>query len=1651
LLLLKIVFDKLKIRRIVKYKPLDLLLKAVTGFFLFLFIILFFLSLIIRLPAVQTKLKNETESLLQEKLNCDVTIEKFRLGFPKKLVVSEIIVSKKNDTLLSLGEFSIDIKLLPLLSKKIVARNIELKNTKGDVGRLLSQMADTSSGGNEQADDVEQSSWVFIAEKFTVESSYFKYRDAEQTYEFILDIGNASLSLGSFNFDTLISVKAINLKNTAVSFESLKNDDDTSSTEFADIRVEKARLENSGFTYIDTPDAFLFYAGGEKVNADDLLVDINNEAVVISKGISVNTNCIVKYLSENESSTGDSEDLDWGQALWRVVGDDFSLDGFRFMLDYLWIPETKGHFDNNHIDINHLTGRLTDFVLDKDTLTTGIHNLSAKEKNALNILKMNGQVVQEDSVFNIKDLKIVTPDSKYNIKLKTTVSPTNYNVLRNKEISLAMELNCGNWKEVDYFYPFIDSLDVLSDNFRNYAYNLNTSLHGTLDSLIIDDFDFNILDSVKINTSGFVCGLAGNDNLRLNFHFSQLLASKTDMEQMFFKPFPDSNFLMPEYLKISGDMGIENDKYEFAGDVSSNVGVVKINNLKLNEDLSMFDAGISANLYNLQSITDAGINSSAFQLSASFEGDSLYVANGNISLHIDSCTYNEYNYKNIDIKGELSGGKYGVRFVSSDPGFDATVESNGTLSEKEQNIFIDMNIGNMDLHKLNLFEDTLALKSQSTFAVNIREDSLFNVSAKVQSLDLSYSDTVYKMHPVTLSFGTCDTNTFLHLESYFYHLNFIAGDYFPDFVTSVSGLPEYYLADTTISTAGFSLPEFSLKGNLKYPEVFARLFFPGLPSFESLSVDGSYNSGKDEIDVRLLIPGLKYNSLYSDSLALFVSGDSNELNYKGIAAFRTDDLLTGEIGLSGQFKNSELISTLMYNDKFDNQYLNLTVRIDTSANNMVISLIQDSLIFSYDNWHVNPENVVIIGTNSISFNKFDLSSGGQEISINSIPGKDEDNFGLRLNDFKLGSLEGLFALDTIVSGTANADFKFYNVFSDFSVNGDLTISNMDLYDFDAGKLKLTDFVLDDTVLKGKLAITGEKEDVSVNAHMGLADVNNPLLIDMNIKSFDIDDFNYILADYINDAKGTLTGSIKIAGNVENPVFNGIVSFKNAGVGINSINNYFILGNEKITVKNNVIDFNELSITNKKGQKAKVIGKVSFGAGNPVYSNLMIKTDNMEIINSSADDNELIFGMLKAQADVELKGTPDKMNIDADVDVDSETDLTYIFPDGLYINDNSGIVRFGKFQYDSLIARESPGENLFYSIESLNDAKVRVNIKNGARFKLFFDKGGSDYLDASINGSMNYIVYEGTTGISGMFTVEDGTLHYSIPLVTVEDFTLEPGSYFTMSNDIYNPHLNIIASAKVRASTKSLMPDYDKVMTFKVLLYMIGDLNDVKLRFDISTNTNDAIVSARLSQLTDEERNINGLNLLVRGSFIISVHGDEAGSSTMLDSQIDKFYTSQLNHLISDNVRFVDLNFDVQSFRDYNSSGDLVFKRNYYYNIGKSLIHNRVRINYKGSLGFTSDLKAEQVNSSFVQNELEAEIKITKDGTFRGVLFRKDKYEGLLEGEILETGGGLKIKKSFYSFKDMFTRDLEKKAEKEKAKKKKEQEIEKRKREKKDAN
>ena len=98
--------------------------------------------------------------------------------------------------------------MLPLLRHQVVLQSIELKDGKGDIGKLLDQMPVDSTETKQDLENEEDSKpWDVKINKLIVESCYFRYRDETDIgFDLILDIGKAKLHFGSVNLETLIDI-----------------------------------------------------------------------------------------------------------------------------------------------------------------------------------------------------------------------------------------------------------------------------------------------------------------------------------------------------------------------------------------------------------------------------------------------------------------------------------------------------------------------------------------------------------------------------------------------------------------------------------------------------------------------------------------------------------------------------------------------------------------------------------------------------------------------------------------------------------------------------------------------------------------------------------------------------------------------------------------------------------------------------------------------------------------------------------------------------------------------------------------------------------------------------------------------------------------------------------------------------------------------------------------------------------------------------------------------------------------------------------------------------------------------------------------------------------------------------------------------------
>src|SRR5690606_15281283 len=116
----------------------------------------------------------------------------------------------------------------------------------------------------------------------------------------------------------------------------------------------------------------------------------------------------------------------------------------------------------------------------------------------------------------------------------------------------------------------------------------------------------------------------------------------------------------------------------------------------------------------------------------------------------------------------------------------------------------------------------------------------------------------------------------------------------------------------------------------------------------------------------------------------------------------------------------------------------------------------DSLLLNYETWNVSPDNLITITPNNILASNFSLQKGNQRITLNSLPGN-ENNAPLQVSfdDFRLSTITGFIKSDSLlVDGLMDGTVTLENLMQTPVFTSDLTINDLSMKQDTIGNVRL---------------------------------------------------------------------------------------------------------------------------------------------------------------------------------------------------------------------------------------------------------------------------------------------------------------------------------------------------------------------------------------------------------------------------------------------------------------------------------------------------------------------------------------------------------------------------------------------------------------------
>jgi len=292
------------------------------------------------------------------------------------------------------------------------------------------------------------------------------------------------------------------------------------------------------------------------------------------------------------------------------------------------------------------------------------------------------------------------------------------------------------------------------------------------------------------------------------------------------------------------------------------------------------------------------------------------------------------------------------------------------------------------------------------------------------------------------------------------------------------------------------------------------------------------------------------------------------------------------------------------------------------------------------------------------------------------------------------------------------------------------------------------------------------------------------------------------------------------------------------------------------------------------------------------------------------------------------------------------------------------------------------------------------------------------------------------------------------------FLIQPGSVITWNGDPLSATTNITAVYIANTQPVNLLQSelanlsstdinkYKAKVPFRVLLKMKGDLMKPEISFDIELPADQqskwSDVEAKLEKVRRDNAELNKqvFALLLLGRFVQENPLENAAEGTSLagtaKSSVSRILTEQLNNLAASLIKGVDLNFGVNAEDDF-SSGTRTSRTDLTVGVSKKLLNDRLRVSVGSNFELEGPANTNQ-SASNIAGDVAVDYLLSKDGRYALRGYRRNRFEGVVEGQVIESGVSFVFTFDFNEFKQIINRKTEDEKRREKLQKEKEKII-----------
>ncbi|MDR3652584.1 MAG: translocation/assembly module TamB domain-containing protein [Paludibacter sp.] len=1633
----------------------------VVGVFVLLFLII---AGIIQIPAVQNKLIHAATSFVSNKTHTRVEIKNISISFPKSVVIEGLFLDDLNkDTLVYAGKVKANIALYDLIFNKININfiafenlNLNLYSTKTDslfnYNFLITAFANTAKVDTAKAKKT--SPWTVTIDNVSLKNIRLRYNDefsgmnvSASLEKLNLKINKLDLPNSNYNLNDLLVDK---LKANVQLTKSGKTATKKSISVLPKITAGNIRINNSTVTFGDAVNNQSVYALIKQFELKDGSVDLQNEVVSSNNIILSESN--VQYLTSELASvpqSGAKVPVSQIPNDWKVSIKQINLENNSLSYQVSNKPKVQHAFDASHIQYHQVTLIANDLYYSTNLTKVSVAKFSAIDQNNFAISRFETDFSMDNHSITAKKLKANTANSSINADVNMQYA--SLQSLKNSLPSLMLTINLKKAliknSDILYFNPQLGSQPFFQN--KTNTTTASGQIHGQINNLKGENIVIQTGTNTRLKTDFSIDGLPNARTAYYIFPNMKLTSGKQDIMMMAGSAVP-SNINLPENIALLINFKGKLKSFQAGMGMSSSYGNASVlatidanENFNGNVDISNFDVG---SLLKNDSIYGP------VSLSAQVNGHGLnpQTLTAQIKADVLQIYLNKYTYHNLRIDGTASGKEFAGKVNLNDK--NAVLDFDGLVNmtpNKEQYKF-HLNVQGADLQKLNFSKDDIRIGMDATADFKGGTVDNLNGIAGITNLILTHNGKKYVLDSVMVASVNQPNKSELNFSSALMGLKYNG-------TLSPASLPgalsqfinKFFLfSDTKPVKQKNDSSKFNFEIQLRNHPILSEVLLPQLKEFEPGIITGSFDSRKNELKLNATMKHILYGTTAINDLMLDVHSDSTALNYSvSSSGISNAQINFANLLFEGKLADNKIRANLSSIDN-KNKKLVIQAQITKDKTNYKLTLDPNGFYLMNNRWDIAADNYIEFGSQGFLIHHLFMNSAKSRMNIASVHDTFHDDLNIAIKNFKLEDLSKIVEKDSsLVRGNVDGNVLLKRVNNSYGIIADATITNLFVKNAPIGNLalKADNPTSERFDIDAKLA--GADNNLTMNGYFVPKGGPNSLNIKGDVQSLSMKTVQAFSMGQITEASGTVSGSFLVAGSTAAPDITGELTFNNAFMNPTYLNNRYELKHETVQLKSDGIYFTNFTLLDPSQHTAVIDGFVKMkNFSNYIYG-LQVNTKDFLLFNTTVKDNKEFYGRMVIDSKINVNGPMAFPVVNAKLKMKKGSNFTFAVPeDKLTTDKGEDVVEFNTKQNMNSILYKTNKKVIDKSSLTGFDLSSVIQIDKEATLRLLMDPTSTDSLvvkgDAALSFTMDR---SGKMSLTGAYNLNDGSYLMSLESVLKRKFNIITGSTIIWNGSPLDANITINASYSVRAAPYDLVANqmaglstadqngYKQTYPFLVVLKLTGAILKPEISFEIQLAPEDkgilgGAVNQELNLLNQDPSSLNKqvFALLVLGRFVQDnpLQTETDPTSTLLRSTVGNFLSTQLNQLSSKLVPGVGLNFDIQSYNDY-QTGQAQGRTQVEIGLKKQLFNNRLTV----QLGGTVDVEgraATQNSASNVTSDITVDYKMTKDGRFLLKGFRHNLYEDPIDGQLIETGVGVVYVHDFNEWKDLFTKTIKKK-------------------------